>query len=161
ISIARVACPIADVIAESAARRAEISKSHRIKVELEGLPPTIFADADALERVFSNLLSNAVKYSPNSSAVLVRGWMKGANAFVSVKDSGIGMDSDDLPKLFQPYFRARSSTGIAGTGIGLNIVGEILELHGGSISVSSILGQGTTFTVTLPIEAAENQQKVA
>jgi PAS domain S-box-containing protein len=160
ISITKGPCPIADVIAECAARRAEISKSHKIQVELEGLPPTIFGDTDALERVFSNLLSNAVKYSPNSSAVLVRGWLEGANALVSVTDSGIGMDSDDLPKLFQPYFRARSSTGIAGTGIGLNIVREILELHGGSISVSSVLGQGTTFTVTLPI-TAEDQQKVA
>jgi PAS domain S-box-containing protein len=161
ITIAKRPCSLADVIRECAARRAEISNSHKIQLQIDNLPPTVSADTDALERVFSNLLSNAVKYSPNSSDIHLRGWMEGASAFVSVKDSGIGMDSDDLPKLFQPYFRARSSTGIAGTGIGLNIVREILEMHGGHISVSSTLGQGTTFTVALPIGASEEQQKVA
>lgn len=161
ISITKRPCSLADVIRECAARRSEISKSHKIQLQIDNLPPTICADTDALERVFSNLLSNAVKYSPNSSDIQVRGWMEGTSAFVSVKDSGIGMDSDDLPKLFQPYFRARSSTGIAGTGIGLNIVREILEMHDGDITVSSALGQGTTFTVALPIELAKEQQKVA
>jgi PAS domain S-box-containing protein len=161
IAIIRHPCSLAEVVNECAARRAEISKSHRIQIDLKNLPPIVSADKDALERVFANLFSNAVKYSPAASDIYVRGWMKGANAYVSVRDCGIGMDNDDLPKLFQPYFRARSSTGIAGTGIGLNIVREIVELHGGDISVSSTLGQGTTFTVTLPIETAIEQQKVA
>jgi signal transduction histidine kinase len=70
-----------------------------------------------------------------------------------VRDEGIGIDADDLPKMFQRYFRARSSTGIAGTGIGLNLVKQIIELHGGTIKVASNRGSGTTFTLQIPISA--------
>lgn len=72
---------------------------------------------------------------------------------VSVQDHGIGMHEDDIPRLFEPYFRAQSAAGIAGTGIGLNIVREIVELHGGTVSVSSRVGHGTNFTVNLPKNA--------
>ncbi|NKF32878.1 sensor histidine kinase, partial [Pseudomonas sp. BGM005] len=68
---------------------------------------------------------------------------------------------DDLPKLFQPYYRARSATGIAGTGIGLNVVKQVVELHGGSVEVTSELGKGTTVTISLPIEVLLSDQQVA
>ncbi|NKF33582.1 sensor histidine kinase, partial [Pseudomonas sp. BGM005] len=69
---------------------------------------------------------------------------------------------DDLPKMFQRYFRARSSTGIAGTGIGLNLVKQIVELHGGTIDVASSRGNGTTFTLRIPIGAEMlDEQRVA
>lgn len=71
---------------------------------------------------------------------------------VSVQDHGIGIDPDDLPKMFERYFRARTSTGIAGTGIGLNLVKQFVELHGGRVSVESKRGGGSTFTVSLPID---------
>ncbi|CDZ44291.1 sensor histidine kinase [Neorhizobium galegae] len=143
---------LSSILRHCIASRAEISKSHTISHDLEALPALQMIDGAAIERVFSNLLSNAVKYSPAGSKIRVSGWKEGQRVLVSVSDSGIGMDADDLPKLFEPYFRARSATGIAGTGIGLNIVKEIVELHGGSISVQSILGKGTTFTVELPFD---------
>ncbi|MGO7206471.1 sensor histidine kinase, partial [Rhizobium ruizarguesonis] len=69
---------------------------------------------------------------------------------------GVGIDAEDVPRLFQRYFRARTSTGIAGTGIGLNLVKQIVELHSGSIEVRSARGCGSTFTVTLPIKRSGN-----
>ncbi|ANK98279.1 sensor histidine kinase domain-containing protein [Rhizobium sp. N621] len=80
---------------------------------------------------------------------------------IAIADSGIGMDADDLPKLFQPYYRARSATGIAGTGLGLNVVKQVVELHGGTVEVTSELGKGTTFTIFLPIEFLLSDQQVA
>ncbi|WP_226951326.1 sensor histidine kinase [Rhizobium terrae] len=141
---------LAEVIERCCTRQAEIRKSHIFHQDLSKLPGTILADRAAIEQVFTNLLSNAVKYAPQAPDIRVRAWTKKDMSFVSIADNGIGMDAEDLPKLFQPYYRARSATGIAGTGIGLNIVKQIVDLHGGSISVESTLGKGTTFTVALP-----------
>jgi signal transduction histidine kinase len=155
IAISKQPCSLHLLLEDCIARRAELSPHHLFKGDLSLLPDTIVADKDALERVFINLLSNAVKYSSGKPEIRVIGRVEGDWIKISVADNGIGMDAEDLPKLFQPYFRARSSVGIAGTGIGLNIAKEIVELHDGSISVESELGSGTTFTVALPIGAVE------
>jgi PAS domain S-box-containing protein len=152
IAIDRQPYSLAAVIDEAVKRRRDISATHDIHVDVTSLPQTMPFDRDAVDRVMSNLLSNAVKYSPHSSDIYMRGWLEDGWAKVSVRDTGIGMDVHDLPRLFEPYFRARSSTGIAGTGIGLNIVREIVELHGGTISVTSEIGKGTTFTIALPVD---------
>ena len=152
IAIDRQPCSLAAVMDEAVNRRRDISASHNIHVDVTSLPQSMPFDRDAVDRVISNLLSNAVKYSPHSSEIYMRGWQEDGWAKVSVRDTGIGMDADDLPRLFEPYFRARSATGIAGTGIGLNIVREIIELHGGTISVTSEIGKGTTFTISLPVD---------
>jgi signal transduction histidine kinase len=128
----------------------ETSKKHVFQMDLAGLPATMKADRAALEQVFTNLLSNAAKYAPQAPDIHIRGWVDARFSYVTVSDQGIGIDPDDLPKLFQPYYRARSATGIAGTGIGLNIVKQIVELHGGIVSAKSQSGHGTTFTVALP-----------
>jgi len=70
---------------------------------------------------------------------------------VVVQDNGVGIDADDVPKIFQRYFRARTSTGIPGTGIGLHLVKQIVELHQGLIEIESQKGKGTSLIVTLPI----------
>ncbi|WP_105386525.1 sensor histidine kinase [Neorhizobium alkalisoli] len=152
IAIDRQPCSLAAVIDEAVKRRRDISATHDIHFDVTSLPQSMPFDRDAVDRVISNLLSNAVKYSPHSSDIYIRGWQEEGWAKVSVRDTGIGMDVDDLPRLFEPYFRARSATGIAGTGIGLNIVREIIELHGGTISVTSEIGKGTTFTISLPVD---------
>jgi PAS domain S-box-containing protein len=153
ITIVHRPCSIVEIIAACCARQESIRRSHRFLLELERLPKTIYGDHPALEQVFSNLFSNAVKYAPNSSNVYVTGWQEGESVCITVRDEGIGIDADDLPKMFQRYFRARSSTGIAGTGIGLNLVKQIIELHGGTIKVASNRGSGTTFTLQIPISA--------
>ncbi|MCF3639599.1 PAS-domain containing protein [Rhizobium sp. TRM95111] len=148
-------CSLSDIIATCCSRQARIKKSHRFLRDLDRLPPSMSADRTALEQVFDNLLSNAVKYAPDAPNVHITGWQERDWAYVSVRDEGIGIDQDDLPRMFQRYFRARTSTGIAGTGIGLNFVKQIVEMHGGAIEVTSSRGQGTTFTVALPIAATQ------
>jgi PAS domain S-box-containing protein len=144
-------CSLPDVLSACCDRQQDLSKDHLISLDLTGLPQKIMADKSALEQIFTNLLSNAVKYAPGAPKIEVRGWCEGTDVKVAVRDHGIGIDQDDLPKMFERYFRARTSTGIAGTGIGLNLVKSYVDLHGGTIKVESLKGQGSTFTVSLPI----------
>lgn len=150
IDISKKPSSISDVVETSVSKRRDVSPSHRIHLSLSDIPDVYDLDAEAMDRVIGNLLSNAVKYAPGSPDIYVRGWSDQEGVHVSVRDTGIGMHEEDLPRLFEPYFRAQSATGIAGTGIGLNIVREIVELHGGAIKVVSEIGQGTNFTVHLP-----------
>ena len=110
-------------------------------------------------------MSNSIKYSLAGSEITVRGRQDGDDVFVSVQDQGRGIDEDDLPKVFTRFFRAKTSTGIAGTGIGLNLVKTLVEMHSGSIDVESEKGKGSTFTVRLPVsgplQRAESDTKVA
>jgi PAS domain S-box-containing protein len=150
-----------DLIEGCASRRQELSRSHRIHIDLEDMPDLLEIDIEAMDRVFTNLFSNAVKYAPGAPDIYVRSWREEGILSISVKDSGVGMNEEDIPRLFEPYFRAQSATGIAGTGIGLNIVREVIELHDGKISVESRLGHGSTFTVCLPCNDARIVDKQA
>lgn len=107
-------------------------------------------DEKLMRHIFSNLLTNAAKYSPSGQSIdfTVHG---GAHGFTfSVSDHGIGIPEADLPRLFETFHRAANVGNIAGTGLGLAIVKRSVQLHGGTISVQSQLGQGSTFTVSLP-----------
>jgi signal transduction histidine kinase len=128
---------------------------HQIRVDSE-LPALIgLWDSSRLERVLGNLLSNAIKYSPNGGEIVVtieRDREPIPHAVLTVRDQGIGIPSADLPQIFERFYRASNATGrLPGTGIGLAGVRQIIEQHGGSIGVSSQEGQGSTFTVRLPI----------
>jgi len=151
IEINRKSCSLAEIVQSCVKHRQEVCTSHRIHADLSGLPAETHLDPRAMERVFGNLLSNAIKYAPRAPDIYVRGWTDHETVHVSVRDTGIGIDEEDLARLFEPYFRAQSAAGIAGTGIGLNIVREIIGMHGGQISVASEVGQGSTFTVSLPL----------
>jgi PAS domain S-box-containing protein len=150
IEINKKPCSLAGIVESCVKHRQDVCSSHRIHADLSGLSGEMLLDSQAMERVFGNLLSNAIKYAPRAPDIHVRGWMDQDTIHVSVRDTGIGIDAEDLSRLFEPYFRAQSAAGIAGTGIGLNIVREIVDLHGGDISVSSEVGKGSTFTVRLP-----------
>lgn len=154
-------CSVRDILSICCERQQELSKAHDISLDLGTLPRTIVADRSALEQVFTNLLSNAVKYSPRSPKIEVRGWCDGSDVRVSIQDYGLGIDPDDLPKMFERYFRARTSSGIAGTGIGLNLVKQIVELHGGQVTVDSRKGEGSLFAVSLPIAGPHRQLETA
>jgi signal transduction histidine kinase len=145
------ACALRSLIKTCCERQSSIAKTQRFVLDIDGLPEFIDADPRTLAQVFTNLLSNAVKYAPGTSEIRVAAWVESRNVKVSISDDGVGIDAEDLPRLFQRYFQARTSTGIAGTGIGLNLVKQIVELHQGSIEVRSARGSGSTFTVTLPI----------
>ena len=137
-------------------RQNELSDELKIQLTLEDLPERIEGDPALLDQVFTNLLSNAAKYTPTSPQISITG-TRDADGFlvITVADNGIGVPRDELPRLFKRFFRASTSEGIPGTGIGLNLVQELLEMHGGSISVESDVGVGTTFTVRLPERCSE------
>ena len=101
-----------------------------------------------MEYACYNLLTNAVKYSPQRTEVTVSGWRDGGHVRIAVKDQGIGMDQKEVKQIFQKFYRTKKAeeSGEAGTGIGLSIVQQIVEQHGGKIEVTSQPGAGSCFT---------------
>jgi PAS domain S-box-containing protein len=152
IVVEPVDCDLSALLTACCERQQELSAHHDIQLDTADLPKTVYADPTALDQILTNLLSNATKYSPDSPLVEVRAWRSGHDVIISVRDHGLGMDEEDLGKLFQRFFRAKTSTGIAGTGIGLNLIKSLVERHKGELTVDSTLGEGSVFTVRLPID---------
>src|SRR5947207_3246549 len=121
----------------------------------EVLPPAEI-DFNRLLEVFCNLLSNAIKYSQAQQTVELGARERGAELEVWTRDTGQGIREEELPRLFQPFAKLSSipTAGEQSTGLGLSIAKEIVELHGGRFSVQSIVGEGSTFTVHLPLPRA-------
>lgn len=111
--------------------------------------PKVFADGDRLAQVLSNLVSNALKFTPAGGRVTVEALSDGQQILMRVTDNGKGIAADDLPYLFDQYWKA-AETGRLGTGLGLYISKHIVEAHGGRIWAESELGRGARFTVALP-----------
>ena len=131
------------------------SQNRMLTVTLPPDLPTIAADRSSLSEVISNLIDNALKYSSEGGLVAVSATAKDNYVTVSVQDHGIGMPSNVVGNLFHKFYRShRSRETVAGTGIGLYICKAIVESHGGKIGVSSVEGQGSTFSFTVPIYAA-------
>lgn len=127
------------------------NKGITLAVELpEDLPPFV-GDGPKLERVFSNLLSNAVKFTPEGGRITVCGATDGGWVVVSIADTGPGIPPEFQAAIFEPY-RQRARRSSLGFGLGLAIVKRIVTAHRGSIAVESVVGQGTTFTVRLPLQ---------
>jgi signal transduction histidine kinase len=113
--------------------------------------PQVEADRDKLKQVVINLLSNAIKYNCRGGQVFVRAGLETECWTLAVQDTGLGIPEDDLPNLFQKFYRVRISEGkAAGTGLGLSICKQIVAGHRGRIGVTSKLGEGTTFTIHMP-----------
>ncbi|QOR34164.1 HAMP domain-containing protein [Clostridium sp. 'deep sea'] len=131
-------------------------KSTIITYEAKPDMPEVFADSDTIEQVAYNVLSNAIKYSPNDSEINVTLTREDSFAVVSIHDNGIGIPAEDLPRIFERFYRvdkARSRR-LGGTGLGLSIAKEIIETHGGHIDIFSIMGEGTEVRFTLPFVKA-------
>ena len=112
-------------------------------------------DPEAMEKVLFNLMSNAVKFTPQEGRIklAISGPSADGNAEMRISDSGIGIDAAELPHIFDRFHQAEGSSSSVqqGTGIGLALVKELVELHGGSIGVESEIGRGTTFTISIPV----------
>jgi signal transduction histidine kinase len=123
----------------------------RIRLEAaEEIPPAL-ADSNRLERVLVNLLTNALKYSAPASEVVVRVGADGGQVVLEIEDRGQGIAPEDLPHLFERYFRALGSSRLEGMGLGLYTARMLVEAHGGTIGVTSVSGQGSVFRVRLPV----------
>lgn len=111
------------------------------------------ADSAALRRAMQNLLNNAMKYSDQQRLILIRAHQQNNEAQITVEDHGMGIDAAELPHLFEPFRRGQAAVAaqIPGNGLGLSLVRRVLEAHGGSVTVRSRLGQGSAFTLHLPI----------
>ena len=151
-------CDLRRIVKDVCRRQQDISRTHEIQTDLADLPNEIVGDPRLLEQVFTNLLSNAVKYAPDNPEISVRGWLEGHNSFVAVKDRGLGIPAAEQPKVFDRYFRASTSSGIAGTGIGLNLSAQAIELHGGEVTFQSAEGEGSEFVVKLPVREFSKMQ---
>ncbi len=152
-------CQIGKVINELCSYQQEITKNHVISCELIDLPEVIQADTGALQQVLTNLLSNAEKYAPGAPSIKVKAHTKGDEVVVSVHDEGIGIDEDELDRIGERFFRARTSSGISGTGIGLNLSMKLLEMHGGSLHVKSRKFVGSSFCIHLPIAGPQRPEQ--
>jgi PAS domain S-box-containing protein len=135
-----------------------IQKQIKIQTQLSANLGKIFVDERRICQVFINLLNNAVKFTPNGGTVTLSIWIEPLEIeeyclCISVSDTGIGIARADLSKLFQPFVQIDSSLSrkYEGTGLGLVLVKQIVELHGGAISIDSELGKGSCFTVKLPL----------
>ena len=116
-------------------------------------PVYVFADSGRLQQVLHNLIENALQYSNAGGRVHVRVASAPGEAVVAVSDTGIGIPEDDLPYVFERFFRSKASrrTNPGGSGLGLSIVRWIVEAHKGRVTAESALGKGSTFTVRLPV----------
>jgi signal transduction histidine kinase len=116
------------------------------------LPP-VRADHDCLRQVLTNLLSNAIKFSPKGGLITVEATVEEPYMRVSVRDQGLGIPREALPRLFSKFFRVdnHETRSIGGTGLGLALIKKIIEAHGGRVWAESEVGSGSTFFFTLPI----------
>ncbi|MBC8160077.1 MAG: PAS domain-containing protein [Roseiflexaceae bacterium] len=152
LRIAREPVDIVALATQSIAETHATAAAHTLRLEAPSEPLLLQGDALRLGQVLQNLLSNAVKYSPNGGEVLVTVESHNQSVQISVRDQGIGIPTDMLPHLFQRFSRTPNTGGapIEGIGIGLYVVREIVRLHGGTITVASTEGIGSTFTIDLP-----------
>jgi len=113
----------------------------------------IYLDPDKIKEVLTNLISNGLKFTPEGGCVKVSCREQGGKVQICAQDSGVGIAKEDIPKLFEKFtqFGRKAGPGEKGTGLGLAIAKKLVEMHGGKIEVKSELGQGTTFTISLPL----------
>jgi len=131
-------------------------KRLKVIVDLSAKISLLRADEMRLQEIFYNLLDNAVKYSREGGAIHLQARQLGDEVVMTVSDSGVGIARDDLPRIFERFYRVDKarSRALGGTGLGLSIVKHIAQLHGGRVEAESELGQGTTIRIVLPVVAS-------
>jgi two-component system sensor histidine kinase CiaH len=132
-----------------------LAKKKHIKLSQKTASIFVKGDKDSIEKLMVILLENAIKYTPRKGMVILKVFKETRNAVISVKDTGVGRPREDLPRIFERFYRAdhsRSKGGSDGFGLGLSIAKKIAEMHHGKIGVKSELGKGSTFRVLLPLK---------
>jgi PAS domain S-box-containing protein len=146
-----------EVLTEAMARAGTAAATVEFKADLDPRLPIVAGDRDRLIQVVSNLVNNAIKYSPDGGTVTLATRADGGFALISVTDTGLGIPPDEIGHVFERFRRVRSGAAqsIPGTGLGLTIVKQIVEMHGGKIWVESAVGHGSAFHFTIPLAAED------
>ncbi|MCX8021688.1 MAG: ATP-binding protein [Syntrophorhabdaceae bacterium] len=128
------------------------SKDIKFKIDIDHSMPLFEADRQEMEQLLTNLITNAIKYNKKDGKVFIKAYTDKKNLCIVVQDTGIGINEEDLPYIFDEFFRASNAETryITGTGLGLTIVKKIVDAYFGKITVESKVGKGTKFTVILP-----------
>jgi PAS domain S-box-containing protein len=150
---------IEPLVRDAAAVFTKEEDPHVLRLDLPLSLPAVHADADRLRQVLVNLLSNAIKFSPKGGEVVVGAHCEGGDVVMWVRDHGIGIPEEALPKLFNKFYRVdnRATRNIGGTGLGLAIVKELVAAHQGRVWVESQVGGGSTFFFTVPVAVEEQK----
>jgi signal transduction histidine kinase len=127
------------------------AKNIRMEIESGRDLPEVFIDGEAVSEAIENLVDNAIKYSPVNACIRVALRLVNGAVCVEVLDQGIGIETDDLPRVFDRFYRGRRGATVRGTGLGLMLVKNTAEAHGGSVSVESEPDKGSRFLLQLPI----------
>ena len=133
--------------ADSLARRFETAE---VTLDRQLAPAPVLADERWMHQVVTNLLSNALKFTPAGGTVTIRTGQDGPSAVLEVADTGVGIPADELPHVFDRFWRGQAAAQTSGSGIGLAIAAELARAHGGTLTAASQPGKGTRLTLTLP-----------
>ena len=156
----------AEIVLRACAKNERVSaaeRGHELTVEIADDLPAVIADANALRRALCAVTENAVKYTPEGGSIRLRAYRDEREAnyvVIEIADNGRGIESDEIPRIFERFYRGRvnaqngasgDAQSVSGVGLGLHLARELIEEMNGTISVSSIPGSGSTFTVRLPV----------
>jgi two-component system, OmpR family, phosphate regulon sensor histidine kinase PhoR len=146
------------LISEAAARITPQAERKQISIitELKDDLPKTQAESERIQEVLSNILHNAIKFTPAGGEIRVKTFSSSNSVTVEIKDTGIGISADDLPHIFERFFKADKSRSNPGSGLGLAIARHIIKAHGGDIWVKSQEGKGSTFGFSLPLTPLQN-----
>jgi signal transduction histidine kinase len=148
----RLKFDLADTIADCAETLQPLSEERRVKIIVETKPVPVTGDSERLAQVIANLLTNAIQFNQPEGEVRVKLGTEGGLAVLTISDTGKGIAPDELPHIFERFYRAeKSRTGAGNSGLGLSICKAVVEAHGGTIEASSAPNAGATFIVRLPV----------
>lgn len=133
-------------------RQKEAATNVEFSVTATNLPATLTGDPQLIDHMLSNVLSNAIKYSPHDPVISITASADDVRFNFVVRDNGVGIPAGEIDKVMERFYRAKTSDGIPGTGIGLNFVAELVEMHNGCICIDSEEGEWTEVTISLPLD---------
>ncbi len=153
---------LAEVIGSIVASTKQLAKSEGIELssQIESAPIVVSCDVEKIERIMLNLISNAIKFTSSGGSIKTSAWKKGERLFVSVEDTGSGIEEKQLDRIFDRFNQAEDvfTSSNEGSGIGLSLVKGFVKMHQGSIGVESEIGKGSCFTFDIPIRLEKDEK---
>ena len=160
MTVSLAPCDLTDILRDVCDVHLDAKPIHEISLNIRNsLPTDMLLDEKVIRQIMMNLLSNAVKYSSPNPLIKVDVYLEVNTVIIQVTDHGVGIPEDELPKIFTRYFRASTSGGIPGSGLGLSFVKQFVELHGGEVKIQSMKETGTTVMVQLPVKSKQKIKK--